>query len=366
VSHHTEWVAFVAAIYTRLQRHSRIVEARNQEDAMGTAAALPPFSRHFFGWVPRTETHGTRLAAPVNGSTSYTDFSDALLSGNLTGALSHKNTPTPSIGMRLPAPANGSSSYTDFSDALLAANLMGAPARKRTLTTAIILHTALIGVPLLLSIWFTNTLDLKTYTQTLLVAPPQAAAAPSAAPAVAAPRQVHRVLTSQGKLFMPTAIPRQVAMLKEAPLPPEPEGIGVFGGVPGGVTGGVLGGILEGIKGPEPPPLPARAPVEKATGPIPVGGDVRPPRIISSVNPDYPLLAHQAGVQGEVIISATIDSHGNVVDMKVVSGPPLLYMAAMKALRQWKFEPTYLNGEPVAIRWNATVNFRITSTNRAS
>lgn len=326
---------------------------------MGAATVLPPPSSHFFGWVPRTETHGTRLPAPAHASNSYTDFSDALLSGNLIGAPSREKTPTTSIGMRLLAPVNGSRSYTDFSDALLAANLMGAPTRKRTLTTAIVVHTVLIGVPLLLSIWFTNTLDLRSYTQTLLVAPPAAAPAPSPSPAVAAPRQVHRVFTSQGKLFMPTAIPRQVLTLKEAPLPPEPEGIGVFGGVPGGVTGGVIGGILEGIKGPEPPPLPARPSVEKASAPIPVGGDVRPPRIISSVNPDYPLLAHQAGIQGEVIISATIDSHGNVVDMKVVSGPPLLYMAAMKALRQWKFEPTYLNGEPVAIKWNATVNFRI-------
>jgi len=78
------------------------------------------------------------------------------------------------------------------------------------------------------------------------------------------------------------------------------------------------------------------------------------------------MLAHQAGIQGEVIISAVIDSHGNVVDMKVVSGPPLLYSAAMKALGQWKFEPTYLNGEPVAIKWNASVKFRIGTSNSGS
>jgi outer membrane biosynthesis protein TonB len=54
-----------------------------------------------------------------------------------------------------------------------------------------------------------------------------------------------------------------------------------------------------------------------------------------------------------------IDSKGNVVDMKIVSGPALLYAAAMKTLAQWKLEPTYLDGEPVPIRWNATVNFRI-------
>ena len=288
---------------------------------MATATALPP-NQHFFGWVPR------------NKSSAVT---------------------------RIPIAVRAPAAYTDFSDSFLSANLLGAPSRKRTLTTSIVLHTVLIGIPLLLSAWFTDTLDIRTYTQTLLVAPPAAAPppAPSVVPSQPA-RQVHRVFTAKGKLFMPTAIPKQIAIVKEAPLPPEPESGGVFGGVPGGVTGGVIGGLLEGIKGPEAPPLPEPRPaVEKARGPIPVGGNVQPPRILYQATPEYPTLAQQAGIQGEVIISAVIDSQGNVVDMKVVSGPPLLYMAAMKALAKWKFQPTYLNGEPVAIKWNASVKFRI-------
>jgi len=297
---------------------------------MATATVLPPASnQHFFGWVPRTTTTAVTV---------------------------------------IPVSVRASSAYTDFSGAFLSANLMGSPSRKRTLTTSIVLHTILIGVPLLLSAWFTDALDLRTYTQTLLVAPPPAAAAPSPPPSVAVvPKQARRVFTSQGKLFMPPAIPRQVAMLKEAPLPPEPEGAGVFGGVPGGVTGEVIGSMLDAIRAPEaPPPQPRASAAEKARVPVPVGGNVQPPRIIYRVNPDYPMLAHQAGIQGEVIISAVIDSQGNVVDMKVVSGPPLLYSAAMKALGQWKFEPTYLNGEAVAIKWNASVKFRIGTSNSVS
>jgi periplasmic protein TonB len=287
---------------------------------MATATVLPPSpNQHFFDWVPKNESGGAA---------------------------------------RTPAAMRVSTAYTDFSGAFLSANLMGAPSRKRTLTTSLVLHTILIAIPLLLSAWFTDTLDLRTYTQTLLVAPP-AAAAPSPPPRVVAatPAQVHRVLTSQGKLFMPSAIPRRVAMVKEAPLAPEPEAAGVFGGIPGGVTGGVIGGILEGIKAP--PPLPPTRPVENTKAPVPVGGNVQPPRVLYRTSPEYPLLAHQAGIQGEVIISAIIDSHGNVVDMKVVSGPPLLYSAAMKALGEWKFEPTYLNGEAVAIKWNVSVKFHI-------
>jgi periplasmic protein TonB len=294
---------------------------------MATAAVFHPTPKQsFFGWVPRKETHAVvRLTAPVR------------------------------------APA----AYTDFSSSFLSANLLGSPSRRRTVTVSIVTHTILVGVPLLLSLWFTNTLDLRTYTQTLLVAPP-AAAAPSPPPKVVAAQPVHpsrRVFTSQGKLILPTAIPKQIAMLKEEPLPPEDNG-GVFGGIPGGVTGGVLGGILEGLKAPEAPAVPR--PAEPPRAPVLVGGNVQPPRIISQVTPEYPVLAKQAGIQGEVIISAVIDSAGKVVDMKVVSGPPLLFASAMKALAQWKFEPTYLNGEPVAIRWNASVKFRIGAARQVS
>jgi periplasmic protein TonB len=300
---------------------------------MATATALPPAplppthhtptaKEHFFGWVPQKEDHSVT---------------------------------------RLPVPAGAARAYTDFSDAFLSPNLLGSPSHKRTLTTSLLVHAALLALILLFSMWFTNTLDLRTYTVALLVAPPPPSA-PSPPPKIAAaaqPVQPRRVLTAKGKLFMPTAIPKQIAMGKEAPLPPEPEAGGVFGGVPGGVTGGVLGGILEGIKPPEPPPAPLHTEAaEKPRTPIPVGGNVQPPRIIYQTSPEYPLLARQAGIQGDVIVSAVIDATGKVVNMKVVSGPPLLFEAAMKALANWKFEPTYLNGEPVPIKWNVSVHFR--------
>jgi protein TonB len=285
---------------------------------MATVTVLPPASTpnpQFFGWMPR------RASYPVT---------------------------------RLEATARVSRAYTDFSASLLSKNLLGSPSHKRTLATSIVLHTILIAIPLLLSVWFTNTLDLRTFTQTLLIAPPPPAAAPAPPKSVVtqAGPQTHRVFTSHGKLFMPTAIPKQIAMLKEAPLEPESE-TGVLGGVPGGV----LGGILEGIKGPEAPSVPV--PVEKPKTPVPVGGNVKPPRIIFRVPPEYPLLAKQAGIQGEVIIAAIIDDRGNVTDMKVVSGPPFLYSVAMQALAQWKFEPTLLNGEPVPIKWNVSVTFSL-------
>ena len=71
---------------------------------------------------------------------------------------------------------------------------------------------------------------------------------------------------------MPTAIPRQVGMVFEASLPPEPEIAGVFAGVPGGVTGGAIGGTLDAIRAPEAPPPPPRATAEGPRAPVPVGG----------------------------------------------------------------------------------------------
>ena len=64
-------------------------------------------------------------------------------------------------------------------------------------------------------------------------------------------------------------------------------------------------------------------------------------------------------MQGAVIVDAVIDEHGTVVEARVVSGPPLLIQAAMDAVRQWKYEPTYLNDEPVPVQLNVTVQFRL-------
>jgi protein TonB len=61
-----------------------------------------------------------------------------------------------------------------------------------------------------------------------------------------------------------------------------------------------------------------------------------------------------------VIIDAVLDESGNVVEMKIVSGHPLLLQAALDAVRQWKYEPTYLNDLPVAVQMNISVTFALT------
>jgi len=80
--------------------------------------------------------------------------------------------------------------------------------------------------------------------------------------------------------------------------------------------------------------------------------------LIKSVQPKYPASAISAHAQGAVQIEATIDKEGNVVHPKVLSGHKLLAAAALEAVRQWRYKPYYLNGEPVEIQTQITINFK--------
>jgi len=92
---------------------------------------------------------------------------------------------------------------------------------------------------------------------------------------------------------------------------------------------------------------------------LPVGGDVKQARLISSVSPSYPVLAKNQHISGDVRVDALIDANGRVTTMKVVSGPTLLHQAAMDALRQWKYQPATLNGNAVPMHLTVTIQFRL-------
>jgi TonB family protein len=93
--------------------------------------------------------------------------------------------------------------------------------------------------------------------------------------------------------------------------------------------------------------------------PLPVGGDVKQAKLISSVAPVYPALAKNQHVSGNVLVDALIDANGRVTTMKVVSGPTLLHQAAMDALKQWKYQPAMLDGKPVSMHLTVTLQFRL-------
>lgn len=98
---------------------------------------------------------------------------------------------------------------------------------------------------------------------------------------------------------------------------------------------------------PQPPP------------PLRVGGNVRPPLKISDIAPVYPPIARAAHVQGVVILEAVIAEDGSVRDVRVLRSIALLDAAATEAVRQWRFTPTLLNGDPVPVVMTITVAFTL-------
>ena len=89
-------------------------------------------------------------------------------------------------------------------------------------------------------------------------------------------------------------------------------------------------------------------------GPLPQAA-----KLITKVDPVYPEMARQAQIQGVVKLSAIIDKDGRVANLQVNSGHPLLVPAAIDAVKQWRYQPTLLNGEPVEVRTDLDVNFAL-------
>ena len=130
---------------------------------------------------------------------------------------------------------------------------------------------------------------------------------------------------------------------------------GVEGGVPGGVEGGVPGGVVGGIVG----GLPSEAPAPAAPRVVRIGGLIVAPKLVHRVDPEYPDLARQARLQAMVIMEAWVSVDGHVKSVKVLRGAVLLDEPAMAAVRQWRYRPLFLNGEPTEFLLTVTVSFRL-------
>jgi periplasmic protein TonB len=233
-----------------------------------------------------------------------------------------------------------------------------------TVLVSFIAQILVIVVAILIPMIYFDALP-KSQLTSFLVAPPPPPPPPP--PPAAAPPKVVKVIPRQfdaGRLMAPKAIPKEVAMIKEEELPPPSAG-GVVGGVPGGVPGGSAGGIIGGIIGsvptaaPPPPPPPVK--VEKPATPqrIRVGGQVQAAKLVRQPRPVYPPLAKQARISGHVILNAIIGKDGTIQNLTLASGHPLLVPAAMEAVKQWVYQPTLLNGEPVEVVTQIDVNFTL-------
>ena len=134
---------------------------------------------------------------------------------------------------------------------------------------------------------------------------------------------------------------------------------GVVGGVPGGVVGGIPGGVLSDLLRSN-----GSAPVLAST-PVPAPKRMRLPDRIAEANlvydvaPKYPPEAGRERIEGTVVLLAVIGKDGTVQDVRVQSGLSVLAQAAIEAVKQWRYRPYLLNGEPVEIDSQITINFNL-------
>lgn len=92
---------------------------------------------------------------------------------------------------------------------------------------------------------------------------------------------------------------------------------------------------------------------------IRVGGNVQQAKLLVKVQPVYPPEAKVQGIEGTVRLEATLDKRGKVANLQVLSGDPILAAAALDAVRQWQYQTTLLNGDPVEVVTDIDVNFTL-------
>ncbi|MGA7920324.1 MAG: energy transducer TonB [Candidatus Acidiferrales bacterium] len=225
-----------------------------------------------------------------------------------------------------------------------------------TVVLSAIIQAGLLGILILIPLIYTEALPKAMLTTFLVPPPPPPPPPPPAAAVQRIVKPVQRLLHN-GQMMAPTVIPKKIQMIKEEELPPDVGAVGVVGGVPGGVPGGQAGGVLGGIiggVGSAPPPPPKAAPSR-----IRVGGNVAAAKLVRQVTPVYPAIAKTAHISGTVILHAIISKDGSIEQLEYVSGPPLLMKNAMDAVRQWRYNPTLLNGEPVEVDTTISVVFTL-------
>lgn len=243
-----------------------------------------------------------------------------------------------------------------FEDSLIESGGRLRTKRGATTLLSFVLQVFLIGILILIPLLYTDALP-KQQLMTFLVAPPPPPPPPP--PPAATPVRVVKQIQSDivnGQLRTPTKIPEKVQMIKEEEAPPPMMATGgVVGGVPGGVPGGQMGGVIGGIISSTPVAVPRVATPQR----VRVSQGVSQGLLIRKVQPVYPPLARQARIQGNVVLQAEISKDGTIENLRLMSGHPMLAPSAIEAVKQWRYKPYFLNGEPVEVETQITVIFSL-------
>jgi len=222
---------------------------------------------------------------------------------------------------------------------------------------AILVEALIVGAIIIAPLIFFSVLP-DSELLTFLIAPPAPPPPPPPPPPPSEAAPPRAAVVDPTAFVAPTEIPREIP----PPSMDEPAFV-VSGPVNTGIaTGAVVSTGVQNLLNtvatttsaapPPPPPKPKPKPVR-------VGGNVQESRLIRQVKPVYPPMAQKARVQGDVVLDVEVDEEGNVTEITVKSGHPLLVPAARDAVKQWKYSPTLLNGEPTPVMAEVTVKFKL-------
>jgi periplasmic protein TonB len=201
-----------------------------------------------------------------------------------------------------------------------------------------LLHIASLEAPPKIPLWLPlEKLNLKMK--------PETKATPRQS--LATQRPVFRV----NEFRAPTSVPRNIDLSPDAPSLAD---LSTVAGAANSSPGALLPEIIV-----QPPPAPVVKSNPSPRTPILIGGAVQAAKLVSGPKPAYPPLARATRTQGTVRIQAVIARDGSIGNLQLVSGPPLLVAVALEAVRQWRYQPTLLNGEPVEVITEIDVNFTL-------
>jgi protein TonB len=237
-----------------------------------------------------------------------------------------------------------------FEDSLMESGGRIKTNQKWTGLISTLVQLGLVGFLVLLPLIFTEALPKGQLTTWLVAPPPPPPPPPPAAPQIQHIQKVSEIV--DGALRTPSKIPKKVQMIQQEDAPQQNSGVmgGVVGGVPGGSANGVIGGII----GSSAPPPKVATPQK-----LRVSSGVADGLKVHDVTPTYPQMARIAHIQGDVLLQATISKSGVIENLRAVQGHPILIQAAMDAVKQWKYKPYILNGEPVEVETTIKVQFHM-------
>jgi protein TonB len=231
-----------------------------------------------------------------------------------------------------------------------------ATAKTRKMGTVLVsfaAETILVTIGILIPMIYFDALPTAQLRSLLLAPPPLPPTRPTPPPE--APKVVKFIPRQfeAGKLLAPQRVPPNIAMINEDELP-APSAVGSVGAVSPDALVRILGPVP--VAAPPPPPS-----VKKSvqTPRVRIGGIVQSAKLIRQPKPVYPELAKRARIQGVVRLHALISRDGTIEGLKVVSGHPLLVPSALEAVKQWAYQPTLLNGQPVEVETDIDVNFTL-------